>query len=159
MNKFLLLIFFLFSSNLNSQSLKCYFEEVYSDGSIQNGYFLIQDNKLRYEYFSQDLYTLFYNYNDFFLVRNNDRNQIQKINKNTEVISELIKIYKNFPNLDKKYYSNDFEIELEKSLKSEFYKRISIKSSQTNMSIYMNECSFPSVHEKYFQHKPYFTYQ
>ena len=159
MNKFLLIIFLLFSSNLKSQSLKCYFEEVYSDGSIQNGYFLIQDNKLRYEYFNQDLYTLFYNYNDFFLVRNNDKNQIQKINKNTEVISELIKIYKNYPNLDKKYFTKDFEIQLEKSLKNEFYKRISIKSSQTNMSIYLNKCSFSSVHEKYFQHKPYFTYQ
>lgn len=159
MNKFLLFIFLLFSPSLKSQTLKCYFEEVYSNGAIQNGYFLIQDNKLRYEYFNQDLYTLFYNYNDFFLVKNNDKNQIQKINQNTEVISELIEIYKNFPNLDKKYFSDGFEIELEKSLKSEFYKRISIKSSETNMSIYLNECSFLQIHEKYFQHKPYFAHQ
>ena len=142
MNKFLLLIFFLFSSNLNSQSLKCYFEEVYSDGSIQNGYFLIQDNKLRYEYLSKELYTLFYNYNDFYLVKNNDNNHVQKIKENTEIIIELIEIYKNFPNLDKNYFTENFEIELEKSLTSNFYKRISIKSPQLNMSIYLNDCSF-----------------
>ena len=158
MKNFILIILCFFASNLKSQTLKCYFEEVYADGSIQNGYFLIQDNKLRYEYLSNDLYTLFYNHNDFFLVKNNNKNQIQKINENTEVISELINIYKNFPNLDKKYFTDNFEIELEKSIKSEFYKRISIKSSQLNMSIYLNECSFLSVHEKYFQYKPYFDH-
>ena len=70
MKNFLLIILCFLASNLNSQTLKCYFEEVYVDGSIQNGYFLIQDKKLRYEYIDNDLYTLFYNYNDFFLVKN-----------------------------------------------------------------------------------------
>ena len=68
MRKSLILIIIFFSLNLKAQSLKCYFEEVYSDGSNQNGYFLIQDSKLRYEYFSEELYTLFYNYDDFFIL-------------------------------------------------------------------------------------------
>ena len=158
MNKLLLIFFCFFTFNLKAQSLKCNFEEVYSDGSNQNGYFLIQESKLRYEYFDKDLYTLFYNYEDFYLVKNNDRKQIQKIKENTEVISELIKIYNNFPNLNKNYYTKNFEIELDKSLTNDFYKRISIKSSQLNMSIYLNDCSFISVHEKFFQHNPYFSY-
>ena len=98
-----------------------------------------------------ELYTLFYNYNDFYLVKNNDNNHVQKIKENTEIIIELIEIYKNFPNLDKNYFTENFEIELEKSLTSNFYKRISIKSPQLNMSIYLNDCSFLLVHEKYFQ--------
>lgn len=158
MNKFLTLILCFFAFNLKAQTLKCYFEEVYSDGSNQNGYFLIQDNKLRYEYLSKDLYTLFYNYDDFYLVKNNNNNQTQKIKENTEIISELIEIYKNFPNLNKNYFTENFEIELEKSLTSNFYKRISIKSPQLNMSIYLNDCSFSLVHEKYFQYNPYFSY-
>ena len=152
MKKFLLLTLCLFASNLNSQTLKCYFEEVYLDGSNQNGYFLIQDNKLRYEYLSKDLYTLFYNHDDFYLVKNNNNNQTQKIKENTEIIDELIEIYKNFPNLNQNYSTENFEIELEKSLTSKFYKRISIKSPQLNMSIYLNDCSFSFVHEKYFQY-------
>ena len=131
-----------FATNLNAKTLECYFEEVYSDGSNQNGYFLIQDNKLRYEYLSKDLYTLFFNYDNFYLVKNNNINQSQKINENTEIISELIEIYRHFPNLNKNYYTDNFEIELEKSLTSNFYKRISIKSPQLNMSIYLNDCSF-----------------
>lgn len=158
MRNFLFLIFIFFSLNVKAQSLKCYFEEVYSDGSNQNGYFLIQDNKLRYEYFSEQLYTLFYNYNDFYLVKNNDKKQTQKIKENTVIINELINIYKNFPNLAKNYITNDFEIELEKSLTSKFYKRISIKSSQLNMSIYLNDCLLLSVPEKYYQYNPYFSY-
>ncbi len=158
MKKFLLLTLCLFASNLNSQTLKCYFEEVYLDGSNQNGYFLIQDNKLRYEYLSKDLYTLFYNHDDFYLVKNNNNNQTQKIKENTEIIDELIEIYKNFPNLNQNYSTENFEIELEKSLTSKFYKRISIKSPQLNMSIYLNDCSFSFVHEKYFQYNPYFIY-
>ena len=158
MKKFLLLTLCFFASNLNAQTLKCYFEEVYSDGSNQNGYFLIQDNKLRYEYLSKDLYTLFYNYDDFYLVKNNNINQTQKLKENTEIISELIEIYKNFPNLNKNYFTENFEIELEKSLTSTFYKRISVKSTQLNMSIYINDCSFAFVHEKYFQYNPYFSY-
>ena len=158
MSKFLLIFFCFFTLNLKAQTLKCNFEEVYSDGSNQNGYFLIQERKLRYEYFSQDLYTLFYNYEDFYLVKNNDKNQTQKIKENTEVIKELIKIYNNFPNLNKNYNTKNFEIELDKSLTNNFYKRISIKSPQLNMSIYLNDCSFISVHEKFFQYNPYFSY-
>ena len=84
--------------------------------------------------------------------------QIQKIKENTEVISELIKIYNNFPNLNRNYYTKNFEIELDKSLTNNFYKRISIKSPQLNMNIYLNDCSFISVHEKFFQYNPYFSY-
>ena len=75
MRKSLILIFIFFSLNLKAQSLKCYFEEVYSDGSNQMD--TNSDSKLRYEYFSEELYTLFYNYDDFYLVKNNDKNKLK----------------------------------------------------------------------------------
>ena len=39
MIKFLIFLHLIFVSNLYSLELKCNFEEVYSDGSVQNGFF------------------------------------------------------------------------------------------------------------------------
>ena len=66
MIKFLIFLQFILVSNLYSLELKCTFEEVYSDGSVQNGFFLIKDNKLRYEYNSENLFTIFHNNERFF---------------------------------------------------------------------------------------------
>jgi len=83
MIKFLFFIPLFFISNLYSLELKCNFEEVYADGSIQNGFFLIQNQKLRYEYSAERLFTIIYNHDQSFLVRNNDRQIINKITENT----------------------------------------------------------------------------
>ena len=88
MIKFLFFIILFSFSNLYSLELKCYFEEVYSDSSVQNGFFLIKDQKLRYEYRSKELFTIIHNYDQFFLVKNNDQKIVNKINQNTEIIEE-----------------------------------------------------------------------
>ena len=100
MSKFLILLNIFFFSNAYSLELKCLFEEVYTDSSIQNGFFLVKDEKLRYEYQSENLFTLFHNYDQFFLVKNNDKEIINSINKNTEIIEELLKIASKYPNLE-----------------------------------------------------------
>jgi len=71
MTKFLIFLHLILVSNLYSFELKCTFEEVYSDGSVQNGFFLIKDKKLRYEYNSENLFTIFHNNERFFMVKNN----------------------------------------------------------------------------------------
>ena len=66
MIKILIFIQLLLVSNLYSLELQCAFEEVYPDGSVQNGFFLIKGKKLRYEYYSDDLFTIFTMMRDFF---------------------------------------------------------------------------------------------
>ena len=81
MIKFLIFLHLFLVSNLYSLELKCTFEEVYSDGSVQNGFFLIKDKKLRYEYNSDNLFTIFHNNERFFLVKNNDKEIINNVSR------------------------------------------------------------------------------
>ena len=158
MIKFLFFIPLFFISNLYSLELKCNFEEVYADGSIQNGFFLIQNQKLRYEYSSERLFTIIYNQDQSFLVRNNDRQIINKITENTEIIEELLNISIKYPDIVKEYISDDLIIKIEKALEGDFVKRILINSPKIKVSIYFNDCQNIKIQNKYFSHNPFFEY-
>ena len=145
--------------NLYSLELKCAFEEVYSDGSVQNGFFLIKDKKLRYEYYSDELFTIFHNDEKFFLVKNNNKEIASSINENTEIIKELLNIANNFPNIEEEYMSENLNIKLEKNAQGNFFKRISILSSEIKMSIYLNECKNSKIKSRFFVHNPFFDYK
>ena len=145
--------------NLYSLELKCAFEEVYSDGSVQNGFFLIKDKKLRYEYYSDELFTIFHNDEKFFLVKNNNKEITSSINENTEIIKELLNIANNFPNIEEEYMSENLNIKLEKNAQGNFFKRISILSSEIKMSIYLNECKSSKIKSRFFVHNPFFDYK
>ena len=134
-------------------------EEVYSDGSVQNGFFLIKDKKLRYEYNSESLFTIFHNNERFFLVKNNDKEIINNITENTEIIKELLNIANNFPNIEEEYTSEDLKIKLEKNAKGSFLKRISIASNKIRMSIFLNDCKKTKINARYFIHNPFFDYK
>ena len=159
MIKFLIFLHFIFVTNLYSLELKCTFEEVYSDGSVQNGFFLIQDKKLRYEYNSENLFTIFHNNERFYLVKNNDKEVINTLKENTEIIKELLNIANNFPNIAEEYMSEDLNIKLEKNANGEFFKRISIASAKIKMSIYLNDCENSKINSRYFIHNPFFDYK
>ena len=159
MIKFLIFLYFIFVTNLYSLELKCTFEEVYSDGSVQNGFFLIQDKKLRYEYNSENLFTIFHNNERFYLVKNNDKEVINTLKENTEIIKELLNIANNFPNIAEEYMSEDLNIKLEKNANGEFFKRISIASAKIKMSIYLNDCENSKINSRYFIHNPFFDYK
>ena len=158
MIKFLFFIPLLFISNLYSLELKCHFEEVYVDGSVQNGFFLIKDQKLRYEYSSNELFTIFHNYDQFFLVKNNDQKIVNKINENTEIIEELLSLSQKYPNIENEYISDDLIIKIEKSMAGDFVKRILINSPNIKVSIYFNNCQKIKIPNKYFNHNPFFKY-
>ena len=138
--------------------LKCNFEEVYFDGSIQNGFFLIKNHKLRYEYGAESLFTIIHNHDQTFLVRNNDSKIINKINENAKIIEELINISKKYPDIEKEYTSDDLIIKIEKALKGDFVKRILINSPEIKVSIYFNDCQNIKIQNKYFIHNPFFEY-
>ena len=159
MIKFLFFIPLLFISNLYSLELKCHFEEVYVDGSIQNGFFLIKDQKLRYEYTSKELFTIFHNYDQFFLVKNNDQKIVNKITQNTEIIEELLNLSQKYPNIENKYISDDLIIKIEKSMAGDFVKRILINSPNIKVSIYFNNCQKIKIQNRYFSHNPFFKYK
>ena len=159
MIKFLIFLQFLLISNLYSLELKCAFEEVYSDGSVQNGFFLIKDKKLRYEYNSDDLFTIFHNDERFFLVKNNNKEIISTIDENTEIITEILNIANNFPNVEEEYISENLSIKLEKNAQGNFLKRISILSSKIKMSIYLNDCQNSEIKSRFFIHNPFFDYK
>ena len=159
MIKFLIFLYFIFVTNLYSIELKCTFEEVYSDGSVQNGFFLIQDKKLRYEYNSENLFTIFHNNERFYLVKNNDKEVINTLKENTEIIKELLNIANNFPNIAEEYTSEDLNIKLEKNANGDFFKRISIASTKIKMSIYLNDCENSKINSRYFIHNPFFDYK
>ena len=124
MTKFLIFLHLILVSNLYSFELKCTFEEVYSDGTVQNGFFLMKNKKLRYEYNSDDLFTIFHNHGKFFLVKNNNKEIISTIDENTEIIKELLNIANNFPNVEEEYMSENLNIKLEKNAQGNFFKRI-----------------------------------
>ena len=159
MIKFLIFLHFIFVTNLYSLELQCTFEEVYSDGSVQNGFFLIKGKKLRYEYNSENLFTIFHNNERFFLVKNNDKEIINTITENTEIIKELLNIANNFPNIEEEYTSEDLNIKIEKNVNGDFFKRISIASTKINMSIYLNDCENSKINSRYFIHNPFFDYK
>ena len=144
-------IFFLliYSSFSHSSEMQCNFEEVYQDGSIQNGTFLIKNDKIRYEYQDERLYTLIGNKDNFFVINNLDRKIFQKIKKNNDTFDLIIDIYNDSPNFKNFYNSLNTSISIEKS-NNNFIRRISIKSNNTNLSLYFYNCDNINIDDKFF---------
>jgi len=146
-----LILFFLLSYNsLFAVEIKCDFEEVYQNGDVQQGFFLLKDQMLRYQYFHENLYTIIAKNDNYFLVNNYDNKIVQKITENTEAIKSLIKISSKFPNIKNQYEQNEMKIKIEKN-SNNFIKRIAIISNQINLSINILNCNFQKINKKYFK--------
>jgi hypothetical protein len=137
----------------------CKFEEVYDNGQSEQGYMLLNNNKLRYQYYDQQLFTIFFKNNDFYLVQNNQTEVFQKIQNNTEVVEELMNLATLYPNIKNNYQSNDLYLSIEKSKEHHFIKRLSIKSAYLNMSIYFFDCQNQTPHYRFFNFSPFFSYK
>ena len=120
---------------------------------------LLKDKKLRYQYYDNQLFTIFFKNNDFYLVKNNQIKVFQKIQDNTEVIRELINLAALFPNIKDSYQSNNLKIFIEKSKEHHFIKRLSINSKDLNMSIYFFDCQNQTPPARFFNFSPYFPYE
>ena len=153
--KFFLIIFFIFFySNIFSKELFCKFEEVYPTGDIQQGFFLLKEKKIRYEYLNFNLYTIFFDNKDLIIVNNKDRNLKNYEYRFHNLFKTIYQLTRDYPNNSENMTIDGYFINLEKSKSHEFYKRISIKSDEINLSIFLNECSFKSIHDKYFKLSP-----
>ena len=155
MIKYLILIIFPFKSVFALQ-IDCKFEEVYHDGSIQNGQVLINDNNIRYEYFDDILYTIIKNSNGIFLVKNYQKKKSERVYD--PLIREIFTIYDDFPNLKSTYTTDNFEVNVYFSKKHIFISRVSVLSNRVNVSIYFNDCEIKEINEIYFRVDPLHDY-
>ena len=149
---FSIIIFFVLK-NLYSLELRCNFEEVYQDGSVQNGIFLLQNENLRYQYLDENLYTIINNYNGLFLVNNKNRLP-QTLDANKQIIEFLIKQSMLFPNNADNYSSEYFNAKIINSKNDIFIKNMIIKSKKVNLNIHFFDCKKKSINRLMFNHNP-----
>ena len=149
--KKLLIIFFLKINFLHGFEVKCNFEEVYGNGEVQQGFFFFKNQKLRYEYSNKNLFTIIAKNEKFFLINQAHKNNVSKLNNNTEILEMFMNIAREYPNLKNKYIYNNTHVIVEKSSKG-FIKRVSIKAEHVNVSINLINCVFEDIHDKYFNH-------
>ena len=148
--KKLIFCFLFFYNTVFAIEVKCDFEEVYQNGDVQQGFFLLKDQMLRYQYFNEDLYTIIAKDDYYFLINNFNNKTVQKITENTEAIQSLIKISSKFPDIKNQYEQNNMKIKIEKNSKN-FIKRIAIISDEINLSINILNCDFKKINKKYFK--------
>ena len=140
------LLFFNYSY---ANSVRCEFEEVYKDGSIQTGHMLFSDGLMRYQYNDEQLFTIIYNEN-YYVIRN-DKNSIVNKLKNDPILNELKFIIADYPKIKNTYIKDDLKISIQNSQVIEFIKRISINSQKLNLSIYFINCKFEAISKGFFQ--------
>ena len=141
----------LLQANLSfALEVSCNFEEVYGSGDTQQGMLLLKDQKLRYEYFDKDLFTIIARDENFFLIHRAHKNNVQKITENTKPLEIFIDISSEYPNIDQNYKIDDMKIKIEKSA-NKFIKRISVNSDSVNVSINLMNCNFDNIDRKYFR--------
>lgn len=159
MNNILIFLFipFLIASEFSiseTDDVFCNFEEVYSNSQTQQGFLMIKKNKVRYEYKKHNLYTIFVNEDQFTLVQNFDKDTKHLIKPSDELFEIAIDLMKKYPAKLQDYKNYNYEIQFEKSKKFDFYKRISIKSINYNLSIFFFDCSNSKIEDKYFNLDP-----
>lgn len=158
MKKIITLTLILKINFLSALEVKCQFEEVYKNGEIQQGFFLLKGENIRYEYFNKNLFKIIKADEDFVLVENSNSKNFTIIDHNLELLKELINISKNFPNVQQTYQKDNITITLEKSLENNFFKRIAIISNKLNLSIYLDGCNFDPINNLFFKYDPVFDY-
>jgi len=159
--KILIIIFsiILISKNSSAIEIQCNFEEVYSNGSEQYGFLLINNEMLRYQYYDKQLFTLIRNNDLNFVIRNDNPSIVQKIDeKNQILLSNLIKLFLNSQIKNTEYQDQELIIKAETSEEFEFYKRISIQNNNTVLSVYFYNCKTTILNEKFFNPIPFTDY-
>ena len=154
---FLFIFFFLINLNLSANSLYCEFEEVYQNGDYHQGFLLMKNGNLRYEYFDKNLYTILFLNKKLIIVENLDRTRSQYVENHDQIIPFLIDIYKNYPNIEKQFEKSNYNFLVE-SNQNNFIKRVKITSPKLNMNIYFNQCDNRDIEKKYLNFNPLISY-
>ena len=155
---FLILILFMIK-NISAVELSCLFEEVHQTGDTHQGVIIVKDQKFRYQYFSQNLYTIIHKDNLFFYVQNRDKTKFFKITKNSDTLKAIVNIINDFPEVEKEYYITNTVIKVEFSKTDKVIKRIIVLSDESNMTVYLKECKNTPIKDIYFSWSPFRDYQ
>ena len=118
---------------------------------------MIQNDKLRYEYNSQNLYTLLYVNQKLFMVENQDRRKTQMIENHNNLIPFILEIYEDYPFFEHSYEKHNHEIIIEIG-SDKFIRRLAIKSKELNISIFFKNCRKNDIYPKYFEFNPFVEY-
>ena len=86
-----------------------------------------------------------------FLIYQAYKNNVSKINENTEILEIFMDIASEYPDLRDTYSFNNTNIIVEKSINN-FIKRVSINADNVNVSINLLNCKFGPINNKYFKH-------
>lgn len=157
MKLFLIIMFLFWSLKAHPLSIKCDFEEIYHTGEIQQGFFLLKNKNLRYEYFNKNLYTILYLDNRLFVSENTNRSKTQIIENKDTVLPYIMKIYDDFPDIKKNYSINNYYINIETN-NDNFIKRIGINSKELKLSIHFINCKKKNLLDEYFDFNPIINY-
>jgi hypothetical protein len=154
------LIFIFFFNTIYALELSCLFEEVYQDGQVQNGTFIIKNNKTRYQYEDKNLYTIIYAYKTMKVIHNHNKTLINSNKTQRDLFENLTNIAGEFPNINEEYQIEGYNLKFEKYKNNMFLKRISINSDiNTNLSIYFNDCKNKEIDDIHFWDNPFFDYR
>ena len=152
-----LIILFFINFSIYAKGIECLFEEVYTSGEIHQGLLLLDKDKLRYEYFDKNLFTILVVNNKLFLIDNSNRTQVQLIEDQNNPVPQLLSIYKDFPDIKNSYLLNGNKFLIEKN-NNNFVKRIGINTPKLNLSIYFNQCTMINLNSNLFNFNPFIEY-
>ena len=157
--KFIFLFFMFFAfHNVFALEVTCQFEEVYMDGSHQQGVFFFDNNKLRYQYNNPQLYTLVYDNFELYAVQNNNTHVYQLVIDQHNIVNSLKDISNDYPNFENNYKFANQEVIVETNEKKNFIRRLVFKSERLNLSIYFQDCKFAKINPKLFSYKNFMSY-
>ena len=150
---------FLFKLNgIHSLEFKCNFEEVHSNGTINQGIVLFKNEKLRYEYNASNLFIIFINKDKQFFF--DKKNQVLKpIKHNLQLINSIMDLAKLYPDIPLEISQKGMEIKVELSENNNFIKRISIDSKRAKLSLYLKDCDLEKpINNIFFKEDPIFYF-
>ena len=150
----------LFSSlSLNSLEFSCEFEEVHSNGTVNQGIVLLKKDKLRYEYIDNGLFIIFVDGQETYLF-DKKTERVKNIQQNLDAIKIIMKLADQFPNIENNFEENGVKIKIELNKNNDFIKRISIDSKRARISLYLNNCLLDKpVNNIFFKFNPVFKYR
>ena len=119
----------------------------------RNKVFLMKKNKIRYQYYDQNLITIFLIQIKFFMFQIITLS-IYEIQYEQKIIKELFDIFQTFP-IKNQYIEDDFVI---KADLGENFLEESLSNQKIQTLVFFIECKYEKVSDGFFFHSPYLNF-